>query len=664
MNRVSIVVATQNEAVGHLDALPAVAADLRTLLADPGNGGCTLVDARPTTKADVEQAVSGAIRTAGERQAVLVLAFLGHGFATDQDSHLYYMAADTRPASPASGVDVSRLLVEAAGEPGVAGVIALVDTCHAAGGVPDVHRITGGAGGGRTQVAVLFAATADQPAFRSQCTAALNDVLRHGVPGAGPYLHLGRDLVRRVRDRVTGQNVGYLDYDANPYAMGELWLAHNAAHRALATDEVVGPTGQERLRAAVAAWRPDFAFPERWTESALEELGSYLTGAASPGEQAVANQIRAVLDCVRTATALDELLGARLTTTHLLSAARLANIEPDHALSGTTLLRDLVERATLRHARVRGHPLAAVVTFVAALAVATDLDRAEPALRAWAAERHVSTELNDAFAAVTTARQVAETRLVVSLANALTGWPEQVEAWLRQGRQLPRHHRVPCARTDRPSVEAAIGAVITWAGRQLPDGESLEHVDVVAPAHLLASFYPEEAFIGVHRLGAFHTVTPRWSGRLRPAAGQGDINPAARKILAGMATADRAPVDWLTADDLADPAALQRRFAAGVTGALGLGYVPDDLPDVLDLLLPYSPVLLWPRPDSATGAWPALAAKRWRSWPDNLLLAYRHRLRGETDPESCLRTAWHDEQWLEFCRWFETRTVTPLEEMP
>lgn len=74
----------------------------------------------------------------------------------------------------------------------------------------------------------------------------------------------------------------------------------------------------------------------------------------------------------------------------------------------------------------------------------------------------MTTELNDAFASVASARQTAETRLVVSLANALTGWPEQVEAWLRHGRQLPKYHREACVRPDRPGVEEAIGAVIRW----------------------------------------------------------------------------------------------------------------------------------------------------------------------------------------------------------
>lgn len=225
MSRVSLVVAVQNGSAGHLSALDAVAAGLRERLADREIGACAPVDARPCTKAEIEQAVSGAIRTAGERGAVLVLAFLGHGFTPDQDSHLYYMASDTRVDSPASGVDVARLVAEAAGEPGVAGVIVLVDTCHAAGGVPDVHRITGGSGGGRTQVAVLFASTADQPAFHMQFTTALNSVLRDGIARAGPRLHPSNELAARLRAMVVGQVVGNLNYDANPYAMGELWLA-------------------------------------------------------------------------------------------------------------------------------------------------------------------------------------------------------------------------------------------------------------------------------------------------------------------------------------------------------------------------------------------------------------------------------------------------------
>ncbi|MFJ1761401.1 hypothetical protein ACIOD2_13840 [Amycolatopsis sp. NPDC088138] len=666
MNRVSLVVATQNKAAGHLDSLEPAAADLRARLADPEIGACAPIDARPSTKGEIEQAVSIAIETAGTRRAVLVLAFLGHGFTTDQDSHLYYVAADSRVASPASGVDVARLVTEAAGEPGIAGVILLIDTCHAAGGVPEVHRVAGGAGGGRTQVAVLFASTADQAAYGMQFTTALNSVLRDGIAGVGPWLHLGHDLVTRLRDGTVGQNAGSLNYDADPYAMGELWLARNVAHRAGEVSDVVGLTGQSQLRAAVSAWRPDDKFPERWSESALNELADYLADASAPVEQMVLQRVATILECVRTAAALTNIAGSRLTTEHLRSAARISEIELNRTLSGTALLRDLLERAALRHARIRRHRLEPVVRFVAALALAVGIDASDPGLRAWAAERQVTTELNDAFAVQAATRQAADTRLVVSLANALTGWPEQVEAWLRRGQQLPKHHREACERPDRPGVEAAIGAVIRWARSTLTGTETLEHIDVVAPAHLLASWYPEEADIGAHLLGVHHLVTPRWSGRLRPAPANGDINHAARTILTRMAAAERTPVDWITAAELADPDALKRRLkTGGFGGAIGVNHVPDDLPDVLDLLLPHSPVLLWPRQGSQGATLPATANQRWHTWPGGLLLAYRHRLSdGTTDPESCLRTAWHDEQWLEFCHWFETRTFGPLEEKP
>lgn len=666
MSRVSLVVATQNGSAGHLPALDAAATGLRERLADQEIGGCTPVDTQPATKAEIEHAVSDAIRTAGELGAVLVLAFLGHGFTTDQDSHLYYMASDTRIASPASGVDVARLVAEAAGEPGVAGVIVLVDTCHAAGGVPDVHRITGGAGGGRTQVAVLFASTADQPAFRMQFTTALNSVLRDGIAGAGPRLHPSNELAARLRAKVVGQVVGSLNYDANPYAMGELWLARNVAYQAGLMTGVVGPIGQNQLRAAVSTWQPDYVFPERWSESALNELADFLDGTSAPAEQMVLRWVRTILDCVRTAAVLTDVVGSGLTTAHLLAAARLAEIEPDRALSGTALLRDLLERAALRHARIRGHQLEVVVRFVAAIAEVTGIPARDPGLRAWAAQRQVTTELNDAFASVASARQTAETRLVVSLANALTGWPEQVEAWLRQGGQLPKYHRETCVRPDRPGAEEAIGAVIRWARGTLTGAETLEHIDVVAPAHLLATWYPEEADIGAHLLGVHHFVTPRWSGRLGPASAHGDINHAARSTLTRMAAAEHTPVDWITAADLADKDALKRRLkTGGFNGAIGVNHVPDDLPGVLDLLLPHSPVLLWPRPDSLGTTLPDTADRHWHTWPDGLLLAYRHRLSDNTtDPESCLRTAWHDEQWLEFCHWFETRTFGPLEENP
>lgn len=678
--RLGLVVACQNSPAGALSRLDAAAAELAELLTEPAVGCCvpalaggvSLVGGA-ASKHDVEKAVGAAVERAGREKAVLVLAFLGHAFTTEHNPTMYYMASDTVTTSIRSGVDVGRLLAEAVDELGVAGVIALIDTCHAGGAAPDLDRVKGGTRGGRNRLAVLFASTADQPAFRMQLTTALTGVLRAGVVGSSEYVYPSSELVGRLRDLVAGQVIGRLEHDFDPYAMGSLWLARNRAYNVDSVADVVGPTGRAELRQAVAAWRPEHRFPDRWTREALTELEAVVAGTEAVGEPAwhrVADRVRMIVECVATAGMLQKLLAASMTTARLRAAARLAGMSTSGELSGTMLLRDVLEQATLVLAPVARHRLETVTRFVAALVLESETDHGDPRLRQWAEERDIVTELNDALDVVASARRTTQTRLVVSLADALTDWPEQLEVWLLRDRlALPAQRSVPCELADRTGAERAIGAAMRWARAQLTDGTELTHVDVVAPAHLLACWYPEESAIGAHYLGVHHLVTPRWSGRLSPALEHGDINAAARAILTAMATVAGAPVDWVSTDDLRDLPGLYARLRAGVfRGAIGVDHVPADLHHVLEILLPYSPIVLWPRQDVAADHWPPTLDEHWDTLPSGLLMAYRHRLAngaaGAADDLSCVRGVWHDELWLDFCQWFETRYVAPLEEDP
>ncbi|WP_165586158.1 caspase family protein [Streptomyces sp. IBTA2] len=85
----------------------------------------------------MRRAVREAAGTARADNAVLVVALLGHGFTPPQQSELYYMVAGSTTGSTLSAVNVGQLLAEAVDEPGVEGVIAVIDTCHATGAMPD-----------------------------------------------------------------------------------------------------------------------------------------------------------------------------------------------------------------------------------------------------------------------------------------------------------------------------------------------------------------------------------------------------------------------------------------------------------------------------------------------------------------------------------------------
>ncbi|MFJ2476542.1 hypothetical protein ACIOWI_26810 [Streptomyces sp. NPDC087659] len=127
-------------------------------------------------------------------------------------------------------------------------------------------------------------------------------------------------------------------------------------------------------------------------------------------------------------------------------------------------------------------------------------------------------------------------------------------------------------------------------------------------------------------------------------------------------------MEWIDSDALLDRSALEYRLSAGqYDAAIGVDHSPDDLEEVLQLLLPFAPIVLWPRSDARPdqGQLRGLVQERWHELPDGLAAAYRHRWGAHQHGVACLgdiRTVWHDEGWLEFCRPFEYRVVTTPEE--
>lgn len=194
-------------------------------------------------------------------------------------------------------------------------------------------------------------------------------------------------------------------------------------------------------------------------------------------------------------------------------------------------------------------------------------------------------------------------------------------------------------------------------------------MDVAAPAHLLASWQPEEDKVGLRRLGVNHTVVVRWSGRMDPMDENAELNDAARKALRDMAACTSVPVEWIGASVLEDGWRLEQDLETGRYDiAVGLDHHPEALQDVLEQLLPYAPIILWPRPDARPGdvRLQVQVERHWQSLPAGFAEAYRNRWSaGHEDCKACLgelRAVWHDEAWLEFCRPFEQRIVASPEE--
>ncbi|MFD5016233.1 vWA-MoxR associated conflict system protein [Streptomyces chartreusis] len=262
------------------------------MLTDPALGGCvprtgehpSLLVSSKLAAEDVRKAVTESVRRAKADSSVLVVALLGHGFTAPQRTELYYMVRDSTPQSTSSAVHVGQLLTDAADEVGVDGVIALIDTCRAAGAIPDTGRLAGGVRSGRARLAVLTAAAADQNARDMRLSFALVRVIKEGLAGAGSMLHVDRTLTEALREQVSGQTVGRAEYDNDPFALQGLWLAYNRRHTRAGAGESVGPLGRQELQEAVEMWRTPGALPERLTLTALEELHAFVrTDQNEPG---------------------------------------------------------------------------------------------------------------------------------------------------------------------------------------------------------------------------------------------------------------------------------------------------------------------------------------------------------------------------------------------
>lgn len=653
-----LVVATQCESESHLDRLGSAADILLDSLTTPEIGDAKgSVLGGPAEKPDIESTVRRAVEEAGAEGAVLILAFLGHGFADETGGSLYFMAHDTRRDEPASGVDVARLLAEAAKQPGIAGVIGLIDTCHAGGGVPDLRLLDG-----RTGLAVLMGAAREQLAYRMDFTFTLVDLLRGGMPDVGDLLYVDARLHENLCGALPSQTPVLVNLSGE-MAKG-IWLAHNASCWPDTAVGGVGPVGREELVAAVWAWDSAYPLPGSWTRRAIHELrDSVAARAPGPSGQRVLWVVNAVIHAMKAAEFIRDHMTSTLTTPTMLSAARRAGLNPSAVRSsGSTLLVALLETAALRTAKVGRSEWEPLTRFMATLATRSGLPRDHVELRQWARGCGLETELNDAFEALDATADRTDLRLILSLPDGVTGWPAAIDAWLVRAGEAPISRMVGCARNDQPSTEDAVRRAVLWAHAELQPGEILHRVDIAVPAERLADWCPEDIQAGLHRLVVRHDVLLQWSGRLRPDELLPEMNTVGRAAIRTITEDTDVPIDWINREDLHDAAALNLRLMNGeFQRAIGVRHRPGELADVLDLLLRYSPVLLWPGSASLDETWPDVVRQNWDALPYEFAVAHRERLKGNDVPLAHARAVWHDAEWLEFARQFERRIVcSPL----
>ncbi|MFF4018429.1 hypothetical protein [Streptomyces sp. NPDC001843] len=695
--RHALVIATQCPAAKQeLSSLLTRAEELHRLLTDPMIGACvpSLPDGGHALRSgrvsarQIEDAVLAAARRANEAGAELVLAFLGHGQTPMGNSKLYYMAHDTQAGQAAGSVDVGKLVAEAGDLPGVKGVITLIDTCHAGAGAPDTQALAGGFALGNNRHSVLMAAAAHQKAYDLGFSRELASLLRHGVPGGGELL-TASTLKLALTDRILKQNCETFGRDGDPDAVEELWVALNVRRPAWTPSRQIGPIGRQDLDEALAAWPGRPAPAGGWSRQALRELRDQAEASPSPRALWVQQVADGLLRAGDTGDMVHEWAGRALTTPALRSVAADLNfvyaaadrscdpLRPPKGARGTALLQYILEHAALRTSRP-GDPVGCLAQAVAAIADRCGLDSEDERVEAWAQRVGGLAELSDAVARQAALRRDRMWRLVISLHAARVDWPESLSVWLRDGASGEHHEDFPCEPT-RAGVEREFPKIIDWARKKVPGGGRIKNIDVVVPAPVLVAWEPEKARAGRFVLGADdRTVVLRWTGRLTVPGHLAGMNEEDRDRL--MRLEDQhpgdsgAPVDWLTDSDTRDTGLLAERLNLGVyERAIGLDHRPPHVAELVETLLVYTPILLWPRTDADVDARERGCLDRyWEQLPDHFIEAYRCRWRAEAGgparparPDddhlaglAGLRAAWHDLDWLDFCRWFEQQHPT------
>ncbi|MFF9838305.1 hypothetical protein ACH414_21795 [Streptomyces sp. NPDC020422] len=692
-----LVIGAQCPELGLLAELEQATRALHDTLVTPWAGACekdqahgpTLLYGPGLTKAGVQEAVLRAGRAAVDAGAVLVLGLLGHGMAAG--TKLYFMAGDSRAEDPGSAVDVGSLLTGLVDTPGLDGVLALVDTCHAGNAHPDLSSLAQGIRRGDTRFSLLMGSGAGELAYQLRFSRTLVKVLHSGIAEAGETL-VPSAVVRAVREDggAEGQAVLLTEYDGAQFTDGVLWLARNAHPSVSRSGPLLGPLGRAELdRALGPATAPDAVAHPR----DLEELRGRLTALPEPQRSWARRVVGALTGAVRTQRLLADWPGDDLTSALLRRALSEACPAPGTAppeSTGGELARDAVEYLLLRAPRAGQRPTEPLAAFVAVLAKETRVDPRNHALRGWANALDAAIDLNDAFERLAEHNRETRLRLVVSLHAAVGDeWPESLAVWLLDGKDVRHHEEFPCAAQDRTGVERTLAGVLHWATRHADALDTpLRRVEIAAPAPLLATWRPEETDFGM-RLGDLHDVVLHWSDRIQPPEHLFWINTQASRALEAMAAGgEGSRVDWLGEADTRRADELHERLRrAGPRGrAVALEHRPPHLKDMMDVLLASSPIVLWPNedPGALDGSGPAAPVPEpvrrsvdthWHRLPGEFSRAYRERWRCDSGPAPCghadggrrhlagLRSVWDGPEWLEFCKWFD-RAHTSQERFP
>jgi hypothetical protein len=683
-----LVVASQCVAMGRLPDLATVAGSLHDVFQDARLGGCLpglpdgrgliLLDTPGQTNADVYATVRAAIDHAAKRRATLVLALIGHGFIAGDDPTLYFMAPGSEEEVRDQAVNVRELILEAADRQGVAGFIGIVDTCNAAAAAVNTAQLTSGVRAGRTALAVVMASAVGQPARDLTLSRELTGLLRSGIDSAGPVVS-AEDVDAPLRSRLGGQALAVSSYNGQNGGREALWLARNPQVPGPDRDSVTWRSAKQ-LTGLLRAVDPSAEIPDRWDEAALCDLRARFADwspapattwdlASETARIKVTRLADALWVATRTAAFLQSWLSASLTTPRLRTA--VARLRPGRRESlvnvpGSAFSRveAVVEHLALNHPNVQQDCREWICRFVVALAQDAGRPLAAPELLTWAQGIDAVIPFNDAVDRAQAEALERRLRLIVSLHASPAGdWPPSLDAWLLDG-TVQIDHKVFANRAvpDRAGTDEALADAVDWAEEVAADigpGTQLQRLEIAVPSSLLLEWRPEEG-ANERRLGVDYDVVLRWSLRLNPPAGRTWIDRRARTRWKRIASPEAAaPIDWLSRQQILDPKELHDLLRDDhYAQAVGLDHFPGAAPmpgsELLDLLLTFSPIVLWP---SAQDGFPSHCQDAfgdyWHTLPTGFIDAYRKQWRKEpadaADIVARLRAVWDDLEWLDFC---------------
>ena len=661
-----LVVASQCEQMAPLTLLEKAATELHDVMLDPALGACApgLPDGvslcvGTLVAEQVRATVRLAVEHAEKHRATLILALLGHGFVPGNTNDLHIMVSGSREGDTLSAVSVSKIFGDAADRLGLNGLIGIVDTCSAAGAVPELGRLLVGNAAGRTRVSLLMAAAVQQSAVEFRLASGLVRVLRAGVAGADRFLDVSTAHQEMIRSEL-GSRLVRFDYDG-AVAGSALWLGHNRRHVAHVAHSV-GASGRAALADALTKVAPPRAVPSEWTVPALRELKHDMD--RTPGTPATvwaSRVLDSLLVAMRTTDLLHSLIPEVLDTPRLRRAMADAGVSMPSATARDDIA-DLVERVALWYPAADENCRSQITRFVMALVASSGTPFDHPEITAWAKANDATVHVNNATEWARRLIERKRLRLIVSLHASNTGdWPEMLETWLLldgalvdQGRR--RIHCTP----DKAGVEKAIADAVDMAEERAEMlGLQLERIDVAVPSRLLLEWEPEKVERG-EWLGTDFTVVMRWAERLNPPKAVRRLNRSAQRRLENIdAHLGGAPVDWLDHGETVDLRSLRDKLVRGkYRGAIALDHHPPQGERLFSLLLAHIPIVLWPQPSCE---YPPsdhdCLDVCWNRMPDELMVAYRREWRDEgAGPIAKLRAVWDDSEWLDFCRSYQRGT--------